>query len=264
MDRTGTAFDAAARPGRRIGHAIEVHEAIGSTNDRALERLEADGAEGTAIVAELQTAGRGRRGREWVSPAGRNLTMSVAIRPRLAAADAGRLGMAVALAARAACLPVTRIDLKWPNDLVAPDGRKVGGLLVETRVDADRLSLAVIGIGMNVNWHTADMPDDIAASATSLADLSGASLDRGALLARLLETLDEEIAAVEDGHDPVGRYRDACATIGRGVTVELGGRTIDGRAVGIDPSGSLVVEVDGRRQTITSGEVVRVRPAVPV
>jgi BirA family biotin operon repressor/biotin-[acetyl-CoA-carboxylase] ligase len=263
MHGTETPFSAAARPGRRVGHAVEVHDAIGSTNDRARELLAVDGGEGVAVVAELQTAGRGRRGRTWSSAAGRNLTMSVAVRPRLAAADAGRLGMAVALAARAACLAVTDIDLKWPNDLVAPDGRKVGGLLLETLVDADRVSGAVIGIGINANWPTSELPDELIGSATSLGDLAGTSVDRGALLERLLAHLDAELSALEAGEDPLDRYRRACATLGRGVTVEVGGRTVVGMAVAIDASGALVVEGDEGTETITSGEVVRVRAAVP-
>jgi BirA family biotin operon repressor/biotin-[acetyl-CoA-carboxylase] ligase len=263
MDSTGTPLSAAARPGRRIGHAIEVHEVLGSTNDRAGELLEVGGIDGVAVFAELQTAGRGRRGRTWISPPGTNLTMSVAIRPRIAAADAGRLGMAVALAARDACLTVTRVDLKWPNDLVAPDGRKVGGLLVETRLDADRVSAAIVGIGINVNWRSSQMPAEIAGSATSLADLAGERVDRGALLGRLLDRLDAEVTALDEGRDPTDRYRQACVTVGSVVTAELEGHRIEGLAVGIDESGGLVMEVNGERRTLTSGEVVRVRPAVP-
>lgn len=263
MHGNETPLSAVARPGRRIGHAVQVHEVLGSTNDRARELLELDGTEGVAVVAELQTAGRGRRGRSWISPPKANLTVSVAVRLRLAAADAGRLGMAVALAVRDACLGVARVELKWPNDLVAPGGRKVGGLLVETRLDANHVSAAVIGIGINVNWRSSQMPAGIAGSATSLAELAGADVDRGALLGRLLDRLDAEIADLEDGGDPTDRYRRACVTVGSMVTVELGGQAIDGRAVGIDASGGLVVEVDGERRTVTSGEVVRLRPAVP-
>ena len=189
--------------------------------------------------------------------------MSVAVRPRLAAAAAGQLGMAVALAARAACLPVTDIELKWPNDLVAPDGRKVGGLLLETLIDADRVSAAVIGIGINVNWRAAEMPGELAGSATSLGELSGAPVDRGTLFGRLLDHLAAELSSVEAGHDPVDRYRGVCATLGSGVTVEVGDRTIVGVAVSIDASGGLVIESEGGIEMVASGEVVRVRPAVP-
>lgn len=263
MDRPETPFAAAARPGRRIGHAVELHEEIGSTSDRARELLDATGGAGTAVVAELQTDGRGRRGRTWTSPAGRNLTVSVAYRPRIAASEAWRLGLGVALAARDACRTVAPVDLKWPNDLVAGDGRKAGGLLIETVVDGERVSAAVIGIGINVNWAVAEMPPEIAGSATSLGELAGAAVDRGALLAALLDRLDAELAAIDVGDSPLDRYRAACRTLGSEVTVEVGSRTIDGVAVAIDDAGALVVETSLGRETVTSGEVVRVRPVVP-
>lgn len=258
-----TPFPAAARPGRRIGHAVELHETIGSTSDRARALLGVPDGAGTAIVAELQTDGRGRRGRTWTSPSGRNLTVSVAVRPGLAASDAWRLGLAVALAAREACRTVAPIDLKWPNDLVADDGRKVGGLLIETMIDGDRVDAAIIGIGINVNWATAEMPEEIAGSATSLAEMAGTPTDRGVLLAELLERLDAEIAGIEAGRSPLDRYRAACRTLGREVVVEVGSRTIGGVAVALDEVGRLVIETASGRETVTSGEVVRVRPEVP-
>ena len=263
MDRPQTPLGAAAHPGRRIGHAVEVHEAIGSTNDRARELLDVAGGPGTAVVAEHQTEGRGRRGRTWTSPPGRNLMVSVAYRPAFAASDAWRLGLAVALAARDACGTVAPLDLKWPNDLVAGDGRKVGGLLIETVIDAERVSAAIIGIGVNANWAVAEMPSEIAGSATSLSELAGRPVDRGALLAVLLDRLDVELAAIEAGESPLERYRAACRTLGSEVTVEVGSRTIAGTAAEIDEAGGLVVETPSGRETVMSGEVVRVRAVVP-
>ena len=253
----------AARPGRRIGHRIEVHAAIGSTNDRARELLAERDGEGVAVVAEQQLAGRGRRGRTWASPPGLNLLVSVGLRPHLAAADAWQLGEAVALAACSACQPLAPVAVKWPNDVVDPDGRKLGGVLVETAVDGERLAEAVIGIGLNVNWRVADMPPEIAASATSIADLAGTSVDRAPLLARLLEALDEEVEALEAGRSPVERYRAACRTLGAAVELDLGDSTLRGTAVDLDATGALVVASGDRLVTVATGEVVRTRPAVP-
>jgi BirA family biotin operon repressor/biotin-[acetyl-CoA-carboxylase] ligase len=263
MDGLETPFAAAARPGRRIGHTVELHAAIGSTSDRARELLEVEGGAGTAVLAEVQTDGRGRLGRSWTSPAGRNLTVSVADRPRMTAAEAWRLGLAAALAAWDACRTVAPVDLKWPNDLVSADGRKLGGLLIETTIDGERVGAVTIGIGINVNWPIAEMPVQIAASATSLAELAGERVDRGALLATLLDRLDAELSAVEAGATPLDRYRAACRTLGSRVTVEVGPRSIEGLALAVDDSGALVVETPHGRETVTSGEVVRVRPALP-
>jgi BirA family biotin operon repressor/biotin-[acetyl-CoA-carboxylase] ligase len=215
------------------------------------------------VVTEEQLAGRGRRGRTWTSPPGLNLMLSVALRPRLGVDDAWQLGQAVALATREACLPVAPVDLKWPNDIVSADGRKVGGILLETALDGSRLVAAVIGIGLNVNWAQAGMPPEIAATATSLAHLARAPVDRIALLDRLLAALDAEVAAVEAGRSPLERYRAACSTIGAEVVVEVGEGTIEGRATGIDAGGALVVVTADGARSLTTGEVTRVRRAVP-
>lgn len=261
--REHDSWASAAVPERRIGHRVEAHERIGSTSDRARELLGTVGGEGIAVVAEEQLSGRGRRGRTWSSPPGVNLMVSVGLRPRLAAADAWRLGLAVALAARAACAHDVTVSLKWPNDLVDPEGRKVGGLLVETAIDAERVASVVVGIGINVNWPREAMPDALREGATSLREIAGGPIDRVALLARLLAALDAEIAAVEGGASPLDRYRSACATLGSEVEVTAGDMRLRGRALDIDGTGGLVLDSGGERVTVASGEVALVRRTVP-
>ena len=256
------AFAEVAQPGRRVGHRVETHAAIGSTNDRARALLDEPDGEGTAVVAEEQLAGRGRRGRSWTSPPGLNLMMSVALRPRLLATEAWMLGQAAALAAHGACAPVADVALKWPNDLVASDGRKLGGLLVETTVLGEWLATAVVGVGINVNWRVADMPADLGSGSTSLAELAGRPVDRVALLGRLLSEMDAEVTALESGSSPLDRYRDACSTIGQLVTVDTAAGVIVGRAIDLDAHGALVIETDDGPVTITTGDVIRARPAV--
>lgn len=256
-----TTWERAVRPAARIGHTVEAHDRIGSTSDRARELLDAGGPEGVAIVAEEQASGRGRMGRTWTSPAGVNLMVSTGLRPRLSADDAWGLGPAAALAARRACSSVAPIGLKWPNDLVAGDGRKLGGLLVEVASEADRVRHAVIGIGINVNWRPEEMPAELQAAATSLCAVAGESVDRVELLRLLLEALDAELSALEAGRSPLPRYREACGTLGRAVTVDTPTGRIDGFAADLDERGALVVETGGRRVSVPSGEVVRVRPA---
>lgn len=263
MPEPTTDFARAARPGRRIGHAVEVHRTIGSTSDRAREVLDDEGLEGVAVVAEEQRAGRGRRGRTWTSPPGLNLMLSVALRPRLAVDDAWQLGQAIAIATREACLPVAPVDLKWPNDVVSRDGRKVGGLLLETEIDGESIAAAVVGIGLNVNWMPEGMPPEIAGTATSLAALAAKQVDRVALLGRLLDALDAEVAAAEAGRSPLERYRAACSTIGAEVVVDAGERTFQGRATQVDEGGGLVVDTASGIVRLATGEVTQVRRAVP-
>lgn len=259
MSTSTQPFADAARHGRRIGHAVEVHASLGSTNDRARELLASGTGEGIVVVAEEQTLGRGRRGRTWTSPPGRNLTMSVGLRPRLAATDAWQLGQAAALAARNACSTIAPVWLKWPNDVIAEDGRKLGGLLVEAAIDGQSVTEAVIGIGINVNWAVSQMPDEIAATATSLASLTGSEVDRAGLLGRLLDELDEEVRRIESGESPLARYRDACRTIGASVAVDLGTRQVLGVATGIDDHGALQVRTADGLVTVATGQVVHAR-----
>ena len=258
-----TDWQRADRPRQRVGRGVEAHATIGSTNDRARDLLNEPGGEGRAIVTEEQTAGRGRRGRAWISPPGRNLMVSVAVRPDVPAADASQLALAAALAARSACAAHAPVGLKWPNDLVSHDGAKLGGLLLETTIDGDRVTSAVIGIGINVNWPRAEMPVEIAAGATSLGELAGTRIDRADLLGELLDALDAELVAVEAGASPVPRYREVCATLGTEVGVDTSTGRVEGRATGIDDGGALVVETAGGRVALTSGEIVRVRTGAP-
>lgn len=254
----------AADPGRRIGHAVEFHPEIGSTNDRARQALAEPDGEGLAVVAELQTAGRGRRGRTWSSPAGVNLMVSVGVRPRIEAAHAGLLGIVAALAVRdasAGLVPDAELRVRWPNDVVAADGRKLAGLLVETALEEGRLSEAIIGCGINVNWPQAEMPDGVRERATSLMELAGGAIDRVALLSAVLDALDAGVKALERGESPVARLAAVSALDGRQVTVDLGSDRLEGTAAGISDQGLLLLDTEAGRVALAVGEVVAVRDA---
>jgi BirA family biotin operon repressor/biotin-[acetyl-CoA-carboxylase] ligase len=256
----------AADPARRIGHAVEFHPEIASTNDRARAALAEPGGAGLAVVADLQTAGRGRRGRSWISPAGANLLFSVAWRPNVAPRLAGLMGVAAALAVRDACaslVPDAGLAIRWPNDVVDAGGRKVAGLLVETALERGELLEAVVGIGINVNWLPAAMPAEIVGSATSLQALAGEPIDRVLLLDRVLDALDAEVHAVERGETPVARLRAADWLDGRQVEVDTGTATLSGRAAGIADDGSLLLDAEAGRVALSVGEVARVQEALP-
>lgn len=251
----------AADPHRRIGRAVEFHAEIGSTNDRAREALRQPGADGLAVVADLQTAGRGRRGRTWTSPAGANLLVSVAFHPAIAPRLAGLLGSAAALAVLDACArfaPDAGLALRWPNDLVDGEGRKVAGLLVETALEGEELVEAVVGIGVNVNWPASEMPAEIRGRATSLLELGGEPVDRVALLRSLLDALDVEVAALEEGVAPLSRLRSHSWLDGRWIEVDTGTATVAGRAAGIADDGSLLLDAEVGRISLGVGEVARV------
>jgi BirA family transcriptional regulator, biotin operon repressor / biotin---[acetyl-CoA-carboxylase] ligase len=251
----------AADPLRRIGHAIEFHAEIGSTNDRAREALQLPGGDGLAIVADLQTAGRGRRGRSWTSPAGANLLVSVGVRPAATLPDPGLLGFAAALATREACailVPNAGLQIRWPNDVVDASGRKVAGLLVETALEGDALVEAVIGIGINANWLPGEMPAELAERATSLRALLGQPVDRVQLLSLLLGALDGELAALERRESPLTRLRASSWLDGREVVVDVGTELIEGRVSGLAADGSLLLDTALGHRALAVGEVVRV------
>jgi BirA family biotin operon repressor/biotin-[acetyl-CoA-carboxylase] ligase len=256
----------AADPARRIGHAVEFHAEIGSTNDRARDALAEPSGEGLAVVADLQTAGRGRRGRAWLSPAGVNLMVSLALRPRVRPELSSLLGLSVAMALREACAwaaPAAGLAIRWPNDLVDRDGRKVAGILIETVLAEGRLVEAVIGMGINANWSRDEMPPEIAAQATSIRELTGSPIDRPALLRRLLDALDLEIRALERGESPIVRARTASWLDGREVEVDVGEQSFSGRVAGLGDDGSLLVDAPAGRLALAMGEVVRVNDRAP-
>ncbi len=257
---------------------LERFERVDSTQGIVREWLDA-GTRGVCVaVADEQTAGRGRLDREWTAPPGAALLASAGFTPpNMPLRHAWRLAATVALAMidaaeAAAGLRDDTIWIKWPNDLVAdgPDGRllKLAGVLGETRSDGDRVTSAVIGIGLNVDWPAATFPADLAPFMTSLREISGGRpVDRDVLLEGWLARLEPRLEALTAGAFDAGGWTKRQRTTGRRVEVDLGGQVVSGLAVGVDPeSGALSVEAeapgpDGQEGllVIDSGEVVRCR-----
>ena len=189
-------------------HDLRWVDETGSTN-RDLAAEAARGApEGVVLVADLQTAGRGRLDRSWVSPAGGSLLMSVLLRPRMAASDAHLLGTAMGVAAAEACADVAGVEpgLKWPNDLVVPGpgdrDRKLAGVLAESSLEGAALASVVVGLGLNVNWPTdwsSEGSPELADLAVALNQLAGRDIDREHLLVAVLERFDHAYGGLLDG-----------------------------------------------------------------
>lgn len=237
---------------------MRVLPSAGSTNAVAAEQP----VPGTIVVADHQTAGRGRLDRQWETPPGSALTFSAVVDPRLADADWTLLPLATALAVAEGVRRSTGLAqaLKWPNDLLLslPDGTegKVAGILLErvpNPADAGR-PLAVIGVGINVGMTGEQLP---VPTATSLR-IAGATADRTAVFGEVARALASTLAELAD--DPralLTRYRAACSTVGRDVEVHLpDGEVLRGRAEDVDAHGRLVV--DGH--PVGAGDVVHVRP----
>lgn len=263
------------RPGR-LWTSLDVVTTTGSTNSdlaaRAMDRPDgAPGApEGTVLIAEEQTAGRGRLDRRWSAPARSGLFFSVLLRPGpdVPVRRFGWLPLLTGVAVATGLARAAGVDtaLKWPNDLlVTVDGeeRKAGGILAE-RAGNDAV---VVGIGLNVSLHAPELP---VPTAGSLALANAVSLDRDTLLRAMLRSLEQWYGEWrEAGGDPgLSRLQEAyaagCATLGRTVRAELpGGRELVGEAVAVDGDGRLVVATeDGARHPVGAGDIVHLRPAV--
>ena len=250
----------------RFGQVVHHRSTVDSTNElaRALGRQgEVDGA---VVIADEQTAGRGRRRRRWVSPAGAGLYLSVILRPPFPASESGSAvqlaaGIAVAEAVqRSVSSPVV---LRWPNDCYVDD-RKIAGVLVEAETTGAGLDFLVCGIGVNVNHDERDFPAQLRDRATSVRMLLGHAVARLPLLGELLRSLDTwEAAWRRHGLTPIReRWLELSPESSGGrVEVQTDSGLLSGRAVGLSDDGRLRVEDDGTVHEIRVGEVVRMRPA---
>lgn len=251
--------------GARIGRRVVVLDVTGSTNSDAMA-LGRDGEpEGTVVIAEEQTAGRGRLGRTWESRRGLNLYASILLRPPIEPWKAPQLslvaGVAVAEAVRAEGVDAR---IKWPNDVVTLKGgeggglRKLAGILTEIEAEADRASFVVVGIGVNLNAEASHFPAELADKATSLRIEGGRTVDRAAFTARLLDRFDDvEGAWRRGGFAAVAeRWRALSVLQGRTVAVDAPGESFRGACCGIDDDGALLVDTgSGAPRRVLAGDV---------
>ena len=247
-----------------IGRRIHSYPELESTNDEA-HRLADNGAlHGEVVIAELQTRGRGRRGRAWLAPEGKALTLSVILRPVLPPARAPELTLlaAVAVCEAARELGAQSARIKWPND-VECGGKKLAGLLTELRANADGIQHAVLGLGFNVSLIAADFPKELRDHATSLLIETGERKPRPVVCAAILEHLEEWLEVHEaEGFAPVReRWRTLSSTLGQRVRVESeGSPSLEGEALDLAPDGALILRAPGGEQVrVVAGDVVHCR-----
>ncbi|MFA6149219.1 MAG: biotin--[acetyl-CoA-carboxylase] ligase [bacterium] len=234
-----------------------------STNRVAMEMAGNGAPHGTVVIADAQTAGRGRMGRRWESPAGKNLYVSLLLRPPVPTVDAPRLaivaGVALADAVESVGVPAS---LKWPNDLYC-EGRKAAGILAEMASDPDGVRHVVIGVGLNVNVEEGEFPQDLRGTATSLRICAGRTFRRVDVLARLLgafgvryaEFLGGGFSSIRDGWDRRDFLR------GRSILLRRQGGEGWGTADGLDTVGALRFLPDGGAgiESVHSGEILDFR-----
>ena len=263
----GVNLSAALTRDSGLWRSLEVVDEIGSTNaeliGRARDPEEGGAPEGTVLVAEHQVTGRGRLDRVWTSPPRAGLTVSFLVRPDVPAARKGWLPLLTGVALAESVAEVTGVlpSLKWPNDLLAGDGRKLAGILAEAGGKA-----VVVGTGLNVSTSAEELPE----TGTSLTRITGGTVDRATVLLAFLRAVERRYRRwTEALGDPVssGLAQDYLAwssTVGSRVAVSLpDGSTLDGVAQAVDWDGRLVVATEAGTVQLASGDVRHVRPGAP-
>ena len=245
-----------------IGHKIVHYFRADSTNTIAL-RMAAEGApHGTVVLAEEQTAGRGRFGRVWYSEKSTGIYTSIILRPSLAPSAAPAITLMAGLAAREAIERSTGLapDIRWPNDLLL-DGKKLSGILTEMSAEVDRLHAVVVGIGINVN-HS-QIPEELRSIATSLRLEGGKVYSRVQITAALLDQMEKYYQALlKDGSEAIARQWEIASSYARGkrVRVFTGREEFQATTSGLDPTGALRIRRDGgREELLVAGEIVELK-----
>ena len=232
-------------------------ETLDSTNNLAKELAGRGAPEGSLVVAETQTRGRGRLDREWDSPPGLGLYVSLVLRPALPPMELPQITLMSAVAVVRAVRRVAGVapGIKWPNDLLL-NGKKLGGILTEMETESDRIRHVVVGLGLNVN--NPGFPPDLAATATSLTLAVGGAFPRVSLLQAWLEEFEAlyERFLHQGFPEILEEWKRYTVTLGRAVTVRQGPREIAGQALDVAADGALLVRIaNGEIVRVTSGEI---------
>jgi BirA family biotin operon repressor/biotin-[acetyl-CoA-carboxylase] ligase len=234
--------------GTRIGQRLEYLKTTSSTNADAFNLAEAGAVEGTVVLSDSQSAGKGRRGRVWSSPAGVNLYCSIVLRPTVMPHEAPQLTFLSAVAVARAIELTTKLtpEIKWPNDLLI-SGKKVAGLLNEMSAETDGINFVILGVGVNINMTADQFPLDLRQPATSLLLESGCNIDRSHFTSTMLNELDRLYTDfLEQGFGPIREeWQLRCNAKGRRLLVSDSGTECSaGLFAGIDSDGALLLLSD--------------------
>lgn len=244
---------------RRIGSLVHCFEITESTNLQACRLADEGGPEGLVVIADQQSAGKGRMGRRWESPAGVNLYASILLRPPILPLEASRLTFlsAVAVCRTIKCCTGLQATVKWPNDVLL-QGAKVGGLLNEMSSETDRVHYVVLGIGVNLNMQREQFPADLLYPATSLALAGGRPVSRLDFTRVLLQETDALYQTyLQNGSPPImAAWSELCDLIGCQVQAESAHGLITGAMIGLAEDGALLVRTaTGKIEHIYAGDV---------
>ncbi len=250
---------------RELIHDVLLFDQVGSSNQLALEMAASGLPGGTVFIAESQKAGKGRLGRSWFSPPGRNIYLSLLLRPYLAPREYPLFSPATAVAIVIAIQRSLdlKAGIKWPNDILI-GGKKIGGILLESKTTGDQNAPLVIGLGLNVNIETDVFPPELQGTASSLKIETGKNIDRTDLINVLLECLGDQIFNLQEGkkEDMLQLARRFSLTLGKFVQVKTAQHVIEGWAETIEEDGALTLRLgDQSHRSIVLGEITHLREA---
>lgn len=242
----------------QLGRNFVYIESVDSTNTQAKLLAQQGATNGTVVLAEHQTNGKGRLGRQWCSPKGAGLWFSILLRPQISPMQISGITLVTGLAVCKAIRKYTKLNalIKWPNDVIIGN-KKLCGILTEMSAKTDKIDYVVVGVGINVN--TLEFDEEIAQKATSLKKETGKTINREEFLTVVLGEIEECISLyLSNPNNGISKeYIQLCATLGRQVTVSRGNNNIQGKAVTVTSNGDLVVETnEGKPILVNSGEVI--------
>lgn len=244
---------------KRMGQHIMALKTVDSTNVLAAKLAEEGELEGTLVIADQQSGGKGRRGKPWHSPAGSGIWMSLILRPCLAMAQAPQLTLVAAVAVSQALTALTgkKAGIKWPNDILFDD-RKCCGILTEMNMESEEITHVILGIGINVNQTSSDFPEELRDIATSLREVTGTAITRAAVVQNILERFELLYDQyIESGSFAPFReqWKQQSTTLGRHISAHTPRGIITGTAVDIDDMGALLVDTGDGIQTVFSADI---------
>ena len=248
------------RKSKLIGREIYYFPEIDSTNRRARDQAQKGAREGTVVLADFQSQGKGRLGRSWESPAGLNLYASIVLRPSVPPSAATQITLLAGVAAANALTRASDLDtrIKWPNDIFL-HGKKVAGILSEMEAESSRTRFVILGLGVNVNWRREDIPLDLCGIATSLLAEGGKEIPRTLIAAEIFEELEQGYSLfLQEGFS--SRLRDEWNRLswinGKEATLTMPDKKISGQALGLDTDGALLLlDKEGRTHRFIAGDI---------
>jgi BirA family transcriptional regulator, biotin operon repressor / biotin---[acetyl-CoA-carboxylase] ligase len=249
-----------SRKGKGIGREILFSPSIDSTNQGARDQALKGAGEGLVVLADRQSAGKGRRGRTWESPSGVNVYLSVILRPALPPPRAPQIPLFAGVAVARALNGISELParLKWPNDVLI-HGRKVAGILAELEIQGGEIQFIILGVGVNVNWGKEEIPSPLGETATSLMAEGEREIPRELVAAAILEELEKEyLCFLEEGFSP--RLREEWNRLSwvnsKWATIEMPERRLEGKVLGLDTDGALLLlDKEEKTHRLIAGEI---------